>query len=286
VTVNGQQAIDALKTNNAFKNVGVALREERPSMDVLARAAERLTDLTGDMVVPLEDEISRISTRLFPQLQHKYAPLAEKLRGLDLPGAEQLSDLNQAIADSLQIDASDAPQRLGAEESTLYDSLKWAGQVKQSLEQGLEQTLRELQRHCREIQSLPSSDIPGQLKTELADELSSLGERIKQTDFFKHAADFNTALTTMQNRTRDAVIAMEKAQQTRAQEVEQDLQRLPEWLELTAEEQGSVFDDLENLALSVSHDTPAGSIALTERLRQGGNHALFPKRCTELPTGL
>jgi vacuolar-type H+-ATPase subunit I/STV1 len=58
----------------------------------------------------------------------------------------------------------------------------------------------------------------------------------------------------MQNRTRDAVIAMEKAQQTRAQEVEQDLQRLPEWPELTAEEQGSVFADLENLALSVSHD--------------------------------
>ena len=32
VTVNGQQAIDALETNNAFKSVGVSLREERPAM--------------------------------------------------------------------------------------------------------------------------------------------------------------------------------------------------------------------------------------------------------------
>ena len=48
VTVNGQQAIDALKTNNTFRSVGVALREGRPSNDVLARAASRLTDVTGE----------------------------------------------------------------------------------------------------------------------------------------------------------------------------------------------------------------------------------------------
>jgi hypothetical protein len=39
VTVNGQQAIDVLKTNNSFRAVGVSLRQDRPSMDVLARAA-------------------------------------------------------------------------------------------------------------------------------------------------------------------------------------------------------------------------------------------------------
>ena len=31
VTVNGQQAIDALRTNNSFKVTGVALRDDRPS---------------------------------------------------------------------------------------------------------------------------------------------------------------------------------------------------------------------------------------------------------------
>ena len=90
VTVNGQQAIDALKTNNSFKSVGVALREERPSMEVMARAAERLTELSGDMVVPLEDEISKATTKLFPQLQHQYGPLAEKLKRLGLPGSDRI----------------------------------------------------------------------------------------------------------------------------------------------------------------------------------------------------
>jgi len=39
VTVNGQQAIEALRTNNSFKTIGISLREGRPSMEVLARAA-------------------------------------------------------------------------------------------------------------------------------------------------------------------------------------------------------------------------------------------------------
>ena len=30
ITVNGQQAIDALRTNNAFKTVGVSLRDGSP----------------------------------------------------------------------------------------------------------------------------------------------------------------------------------------------------------------------------------------------------------------
>ncbi len=42
VTAAGQQAIDALKTNNSFKQIGVALRDERPSIETLGRAAERL----------------------------------------------------------------------------------------------------------------------------------------------------------------------------------------------------------------------------------------------------
>ncbi len=47
VTAAGQRAIDALKTNNSFKPIGVALRDERPSIETLARAAGRLTELVG-----------------------------------------------------------------------------------------------------------------------------------------------------------------------------------------------------------------------------------------------
>ena len=252
VTVNGQQAIDALKTNNSFKSVGVSLREERPSNEILVKAAERLTELSGDMVVPLEDDISKATIKLFPQLQHQYGPLAEKLKGLKLPGSDRLESLSQDLKDILLTDASDAPQRLGGEDSELNANLKWAADLKRELEQGLEQTLGELQQHRGELESLPASGTPGQLKTELQDEIAGLNERLNRADFFKYSNDFSGSLTTMKSRVRDTTFALQSEQQQRISAAEQDLRRLSEWPELTQQEQNNLLADLENLAVTAS----------------------------------
>lgn len=255
VTVNGQQAIDAIKTNNSFKNVGISLRGgDRPSNEMLARAAARLTELIGDTVVPLEDDISRKTTKLFPQLQHQYAPLAEKLRSLKLPGDDRLRSLNQEIADVLLTDASDAPRRLGGEESELFDSLKWAAELKLKLEQGMEQTLRDLRQHCNIIANLPNVDLLAQLKNELAEALNMIQERLQQADFYRYAADFNTSLTTMRARIRDTVIAMQDLIKQRIKDAEVDLKRVPEWIKLTQQEQSEVLGDLERLTVQVEPD--------------------------------
>ena len=254
VTVNGQQAIDALKTNNTFKSVGVSLREERPSMEVMARAAERLTELSGEMVVPLEDEISKATTKLFPQLQHQYGPLAEKLKSLSLPGPDRIEALTNDIKDVLFTDASDAPARLGGEDSDLYNSLKWAAELKRALEQGLEATLAELQQHRNELNSLPSSGAPGTLKDELADELNTINERLSQNDFFKYTTEFASHLTLIKSRVRDTAIAMQAEQGQRIKDAEQDLVRIAEWKVLNQQEQNNLLADLEKLTITTSED--------------------------------
>ncbi len=264
VTVNGQQAIDALKTNNSFKNVGVSLREDKPSMEMLALASTRLTELCGDLVVPLEDAISKATTKLFPNLQQRYAPLAEKLKSLGLPGVERLDSLSRDIADVLLTDASDAPQRLGKQDSTLYESLKWAAEVRNSLEQGLEQTLRDLQQHRRAIEGLPHTDIPARLKEELAEPFAQLEQRLHQLDFHCHSADFNTGLTHLRAQVSGAAESMQAAQAERLKEAEVDLQRVPEWVELTLQEQQELLGKLEGLILQVQQDI-AGLQALVNR---------------------
>lgn len=203
------QAIDALKTNNSFKQIGVALRDERPSNETLGRAAERLTELVGDMVIPLEQEISKAAAKHFPRFQHDYGSLAEKLSGLGLAGSDRIRTLNQDIADVLFTDASDAPQRLGAETSAIYDNLKWALEVKLLLDNGLDATLRDLQAHRRDIEALPDTGVPGELRRELAEDLGTLSERLGKEDFYKHTADFNSQLTHLKGRVRDAVITLE-----------------------------------------------------------------------------
>jgi hypothetical protein len=254
VTTAGQKAIEALKTNNSFKSVGVALRDERPSIETLAHAAERLTDLIGEMILPLEPDIIKAATRHLPGFQHNYAPLAEKLSALQLAGVDRVRSLNQEIKDVLFTDASDAPQRFGSEVSALYDNLKWAGEARKALDNGLETTVRELQTHRREITALPSSGVPGDLQRELDEELSRLGQRLQQDDFYHHSADFNSLLTDLKSRVRDAVAKLREQQKQRLKEGAEDLQRLPEWEELTQEERGSLTGNLEGLLLDVSPD--------------------------------
>ncbi|MDI6749496.1 MAG: BREX system P-loop protein BrxC [Rhodocyclaceae bacterium] len=254
VTAAGQQAIDALKTNNVFKTIGVALRDERPSNEMLGRAAERLTELIGDMVIPLEQEISKAAAKHFPRFQHDYGALAEKLSGLGLAGSDRIRTLNQDIADVLFTDASDAPQRLGAETSAIYDNLKWAQEVKRALDNGLDATLRDLQAHRREIEALPDTGVPGELRGELADELATLSERLGKEDFYQHAADFNSLLTHWRGRVREAVITLSNQQKLRLKEGIEDLQRLPEWEELTQEERGNAASQLEGLVLEATQD--------------------------------
>ena len=254
IIVRGQQAIDALKTNNTFKTVGVSLREERPSMEVLARSAERLTELSGDSVVPLEDEISKAAVKLLPTLQYKYSSLTEKLKSLGLVGAERVDVLASNIKDVISSDGSDVSARLGGEDSDFYNSLKWAADLLRALQNGLEDTLLNLQKHRNGLASLPDSGSPHQLKTELADQLSDVSERLKQNDFFKYSTELASHLTAIKSRVRDTAITMQKEQAERINDAEQDLVNVAEWQELTVPEQQAVFSDLENLALVVSED--------------------------------
>jgi hypothetical protein len=247
VKAAGQQAIDALKTNKSFGNIGVSLRDVKPSIDVLARAAQRLTELSGEAVIPLEQDISRAAVKQLPLYQRDYGPLAEKLGSLNLPGADRLRSLNQELADVLLTDASDAPERLGGEESVLHDKLKWAGEVKRALENGLETTIRSLQTHQREIATLPDMGVPGALRKDLAEDLDILSQRLQKDDFYRHNADLNTLLTTIQIQVRNAVQQLAEQQKQRVKEGAADLERLPEWQELTEEERNNVRARLDQL---------------------------------------
>ena len=254
VTAAGQQAIDALKTNNSFKQIGVALRDERPSNETLGRAADRLTELIGDIVIPLEQEISKAAAKHFPRFQHDYGSLGEKLSGLGLAGSDRVRVMNQELADVLFTDASDAPQRLGAETSALFDNLKWALEVKRALDNGLDATLRELQSHRQDIEALPDTGVPGELRNELSEDLSALSERLKTENFFKQSADFSSLLTHVKGRVREAVISLSDQQKQRIKEGAEELQRVPEWGELTQEERGSAIGQLDDLELTATHD--------------------------------
>jgi hypothetical protein len=229
------------------KAVGVALRSGKPDVQVLARAARRLTDLVGEQVIPPEDSISKAAVKHFPKVQQRVAPLGEKLDGLGLAGGETARSLSREIADVLPNDGSDATQRLGAEESSLYRDMKWASECHAALEQGFGDTVRELQQHRRAVEALPASGVPGELREGVRETLKLLGERLAQPDCYRHAADLRTTLTDLKAQVRDAAARMAEAQAASIREAQQALRRLPEWGELTQEEQALALAELEGL---------------------------------------
>jgi hypothetical protein len=285
----GQQAIDALKTNKSFGKVGVGLRDYKPPMEVLGRACERLTELMGETVIPLEQEISKAALKQFPKYQRDYSPLAATLGALGVAGADRLRSLTDELAEVLLSDASDAPERLGGEDSALYENLKWAREVTKALDHGLESTIRQLQEHQREIRMLPNTGVPGDLQQGLAEDLTHLEQRLNRDDFYSHGADFNTLLTKMQTCVRDAVKDLAEQQQQRVKQGAKDLELLPNWQALTEEEKNNIRAELDKL-LKGSPDNLAGlrdligreySLNMTVEQQKGKIQQLAQKRRQE-----
>ena len=254
VTTNGQRAIDALKNNNTFRTVGIALRDERPSNESLALAAARMTELIGDDVLPLEDQISTAAAKYFAKTQSRITILAEKLARLDLPGGERMRELYTELSDILLSDASEAPARLGSEESALFDDLSWGTRVEQRLRDGLEETVRDLQRHHDEIDAMPALGTTGQLQDNLTEEFARLNELLSQEDFHQRADDLNSLLTDIRAAAGESAELMKSSLQNSIKQAEVALQLFSGWSELNHEEKSQAFSQLGEISTEASDD--------------------------------
>jgi len=79
--------------------------------------------------------------------------------------------VNQQIADMLLSDASDAPQRFGAEQSPLYDGLKWAIVANLAFDQGIAETVKALRDLETSIGDLPGTGVPKDLRQAAREDL-------------------------------------------------------------------------------------------------------------------
>jgi hypothetical protein len=92
------------------------------------------------------------------------------------------------------------------------------------------------------------------LRDQTQENLDAVSDRLRQDDFFNHRADLNTKLTGLKARVTDTARAMAKTQAQRQRDAEQDLQILPEWSELTSEEQSNALAEIERLTLTALED--------------------------------
>ncbi len=90
--------------------------------------------------------------------------------------------------------------RLGSENSVLYENLKWAGEVKRTFGNGLEVTIKAINLHRQEADSLPDSGIPAELKVAVSETLALIDARVKKDDFYRFATGFSTQLSDIKGK--------------------------------------------------------------------------------------
>jgi hypothetical protein len=254
VTVRGDSAIEALRNNNSFKKAGVALRDSMVSPETKMRAADRLLQLTGEQVMPLEQDISEGVLKHFPDLQRAYAPLEARLQGCGLPGSQRAADLQDSLTETLKGDASDATPRLGADDCPLFDHLLWAGEVHKSFANGIETTVVNLRRHLDELEHLPNAGATGDLLTATAAARAEAAELLRREDFFHQMPAIQTALKNLQISVSAGCKALASAQSAALDREIKTIESMPEWMKIGEEEQALLSARFDQLRITVPED--------------------------------
>ena len=247
ITVRGEVALNSLKNTVNFGKIGVSLREVRPSAENMIRAAERLVELTGESVLPLEEEISKKVIRHFPDFQQSYAPLAVQLEGFSLAGGERARGIQDNLAEIIKGDASDAANRLGGEICTLYEDLLWAREVKKVFDNGFAAIVKKANSLLMDIPVLTKAGIPFELIRETEENRTMLAGYLSRDDFYNYLPEIQNRISMIDEKIEQKTILLVKEQNEFLEAQKLGIQSSPNWSRLGQEDQARLARELDQL---------------------------------------
>ena len=244
VQTAGPAAVEAMRSTQAFGRIGVALRDSRPSLETLDRAASRLESIVGLPVLPLENQISSTAREHLPPRLEPLAPLATQLRLLGLAGADRAQALADTGRDLLQQDGAAAISLLGAVDCDFPTDLDWAKQVSAALANGAEQDVQDARAAVREAQDLEQLS-PGLRLVEMS-ERDTLGDALASDTFYTRLADLRGVARTVRERAARAFqerLAVYEADLIKGRA---SLEASPDWLRLADDDRLEIADRLKS----------------------------------------
>lgn len=252
ITVRGEAAINNIKNTNNFNKIGIALRNTKPPLEFLDRARERLLKLTGEDVLPLEDEISKSVIKHFPDFQQDYAPLGVQLGNLGLSGIEKAQSIQEGIAEILKGDASDATNRLGAAECPFYENLLWAQEVKKAFDNKIDVVIRKANQYVSNLPNLPNLGITGQLIDDTRQDREALSDCKARDDFYNYIIDMQNGVSSIETKIKSAVADLLTEEEDYKSFEMKKLQRLPEWKQLGEDDRNWFQSETDKIQITAT----------------------------------
>ncbi len=252
-TVRNAQTIEALKNTANFNRVGIALREKNVTPDWMQRAAERLLEITGHEVLPLEENIARAVDEDFPDLATLLAPLPVQLQNLGLPGAERAAELQRDLH-ALMVASGEIVERLGAPESELYDDAKWALQILKVFKNGADQTLRQATRFVEELPRLPEIRALDELKTRTESDRLALRDLLEGESFYDHLPEIQGHLSAIEGAIQETAKQLSAGHEKNVRLAIDRMHHAVVWQALAESDQKRLEGQLAQIRVDISRD--------------------------------
>lgn len=252
VKVRGPKSTDALKNINGFNKIGISLYDsgDRPSMAMLSKSVQRLAELTDETVAPLPQKIADVVRKHFPEFQTKYSSVQTELELLNLPGIERAKNVKEGIAEVLKGEASDAAFRLGKDESDLFTDLKWIKGVYEAFEKNARSVFQKAETLQKDINQLPDSGIPKELKDSCAEHFSRIDEILKSEDFVDEIPNLKEATAEIENLIADYGQRLQDAENQNIKEKANNITSGANWKKLNSDQKSEIGQQIDNLQLS------------------------------------
>ena len=249
------QAIEAVKGPQQFNKIGVMLRGDPPPPELLLRTSDRLLELTGKAVPPLERDIADTVLSAFPDFQNAYSSLSVKLTGLGLAGSDRAEGLCDSISELLKGDASDAPYRLGPEDSVLYRDLKWARDSLKALKEGAGSLAERTKRLLSGIEALPEDG--GALEDLAARTTMLRGElaaEFTREDWHERRPEISQRLSALEVEVATAVHSLVHDCEEYSEKRWSDIEKSAEFATLGVEEREAIASERPSLEIPKTTD--------------------------------
>ena len=254
VKTAGSDAADALRSNQSFNSIGVAIRDTQIPPEALDQAARRLEELLGTTVLPLEDRIGEAVRQHFPAVLEEIGALPDQLRLLGLAGEGRASGLKSDVAELLKEDAGGAASILGAVDCSIPADVRWARDAAKALGAEGEKAIRGIVNLKQAVSSL-GQDYPTEVEGLINEQdAEALADFFASEAFHQNLPEIRQVVNRITSSMDPRVVQIGAAFTEERQNALDSLEAMPAWARLADEDRQQIAREL--LALSVPEAEP------------------------------
>jgi hypothetical protein len=169
VTTTTQAVIDGFKSNRAFGQIGVEPPPEPPEPEVMLRAQQALSELTGSGMKAILRDLEVAARRVVPEAIASARNAESTARALGLAVADEAREAADQLKNLEATDQNALIRAFGQADRALFHRIKGMRNLEQALSGHFGDMLRRLRAQMQRIESLADSGVYGALKRDTGD---------------------------------------------------------------------------------------------------------------------